>query len=162
MLKCHNQERKIYKITLSAYPHTLPGLVLESKVADATGMWEKQRAALKRQDWSETPLFKHFKKCPGNDFHSYLQQQYEGIYTDIELDYHERLCRVDEKSCSPADKEKLVLAHYNKTLHTLRVLMRLLGLDFHFTRIEAKYQSFYTMENLLLLITRCRKMYQAL
>jgi hypothetical protein len=91
-----------------------------------------------------------------------LQEQYEGIYTDIELDYHQKLCRVEDKSCTPVEKEALVLTHFNKTLHTLRVLMRLLGLDFHFTRIETKYQNTYTMDSLLLLITRCRKMYTAL
>jgi hypothetical protein len=91
-----------------------------------------------------------------------LQDEYEGIYTDIELDYHEKLCRVEDKSCTAVEKEALVLVHYNKTLHTLRVLMRLLGLDFHFTRLEAKYKENYTMDCLLLLITRCRKMYEAL
>jgi hypothetical protein len=137
----------------------VPDLAARGKLLKASSLWAQQRTALKEQDWSTTPLFAHFKNCPHRFFHKYLQEQYEGIYTDMELDYHEKLCRVDHKDCSADEKEVLVLTHYNKTLHTLRVLMRLLGLDFHFTRIETKYSANYSMECLLLLITRCRKMY---
>ncbi len=39
--------------------------------------------------------------------------------------------------------------------------MRLMGLEFHFNRINAKYKEEFNLECVLVLINRCRKMYSA-
>ena len=39
--------------------------------------------------------------------------------------------------------------------------MRLMGLEFHFNRINAKYKDEFNIECVLILINRCRKMYSA-
>lgn len=100
-----------------------------------------QRNALKNMDWSTTVLYKHFLDCPRQDrFHKHLQKMYEGIYTDVELEYYEKLCLNENKSPIQMEKDALVLSHFNKTVHTLRVVMHLMELDFHFGRIEVKYK----------------------
>lgn len=85
--------------------------------------WEKERSALKKLDWAQTPLYQHFsqhqklkvmskhKDKVGSDFHKYLQDQYEGTLTDLELAYVEHLShRVNEKKqIVQMDKDELVI-----------------------------------------------------
>lgn len=97
-------------------------------------------------------------------FHSYLQYEYSGILNDAELEYHESLCHklLKNKMLNDMDRGKIVLEHHAKVMYTLSVLMSLLKLDFHFNRIEANYKEDYSLETLVLLVTRCRKMYQSI
>lgn len=84
-------------------------------------------------DWSETLLFKLFAQCPKQEqFILFLKGSYEGIYTDVELGYHEDICGHESQTASQIERDTLVVLHYNKTLHTLRVLMHLLGLRIQF------------------------------
>lgn len=56
------------------------------------------------------------------------------MLTDLELSYTEHLALKmhENQQTTQLDKDELVFTWYTKVLHTLRVLMSLLGLEFHF------------------------------
>ena len=60
-----------------------------------------------------------------------------------------------------SDGAATILSHHNKTMHTLRVLMRLLGIELHFKRIHEQWHKTFTVDCVVMLISRCRKMYEA-
>ena len=53
------------------------------------------------------------------------------------------------------------MQYFNKTLLTLKELMRLLEIEFHYQRLFEKYETDYTIDTLLMLMARGRKMYAA-
>ena len=55
-----------------------------------------------------------------------------------------------------------MLAYFNRCLYTLRELTRLLQLDFHYDRLFKRYEHSYTVETVLQLMSRCRKMYSCI
>ena len=50
---------------------------------------------------------------------------------------------------------------HEKAMLTLKALMNLLGINFHFKKIQKTYKEIYTIECVVMLINRCIKMYQA-
>lgn len=49
----------------------------------------------------------------------------------------------------------------SKIMHTLKILMKLLAISFQFEKIFDKYNEKQTLECLLMLMSRCRKLYNA-
>lgn len=92
-----------------------------------------------------------------------MQKQYEGIYTDVELEYYVSFLnkKAEEDEWNDIEMKTTVIVHFNKTMHTLRVLMRLMGLEFHFKRLYARHRDDCTLDSLFMMINRCRKMYHA-
>lgn len=58
--------------------------------------------------------------------------------------------------------EALADTHFDKCMKTNKGLMTLLSLNFHFERLQVKFLGHKTIENTLLLMTRARKMYEAI
>jgi hypothetical protein len=50
----------------------------------------------------------------------------------------------------------------SKTMHTLKILMKLLAIDFYYQRIHNIYKDKKTMHCVLVLLNRCRKLYSAI
>ena len=57
---------------------------------------------------------------------------------------------------------KLTELHFDRCMRTNEGLMKLLNLSFHFERLQLKYSEERSVENTLILMTRARKMYEAL
>ena len=47
-------------------------------------------------------------------------------------------------------------------MYTLQALTKLLKIDFHYDRLFKKYETDYTVDTVLMLMTRARKMYEAI
>ena len=60
------------------------------------------------------------------------------------------------------NRSNIVLQYFNKSLYTLQALTKLLKIDFHYNRLFRKYETDFTVETVLMLMTRARKMYQAI
>jgi hypothetical protein len=60
------------------------------------------------------------------------------------------------------DMDTLAETHFDKCMKTNKGLMSLLMLNFHYERLNAKYAGDRTAENTLILMTRARKMYEAI
>lgn len=54
------------------------------------------------------------------------------------------------------------MQYFNKTLETLKELMTLLQIGFHYERLFLKHEHDYTIDTLLMLMLRCRKLYNAI
>lgn len=52
--------------------------------------------------------------------------------------------------------------YYNRSLYTLQGLTKLLKIEFHYERLFRKYETSFTVETVLMLMTRARKLYQAI
>ena len=59
-------------------------------------------------------------------------------------------------------RDEVILNYFNRSLYTLQELTRLLKIDFHYERIFKKYETSYTIETVILLMSRARKMYAAI
>ena len=60
------------------------------------------------------------------------------------------------------NRSKIVLDYFNRSLYTLQALTKLLKIDFHYDRLFKKYETEYTVDTVIMLMTRSRKMYQAI
>jgi hypothetical protein len=89
------------------------------------------------------------------------------MYTDVELQYfigliQKKDCKVDSDEVQAENRSNIVLQYFNRSLYTLQSLTMLLKIDFHYERLFAKYETDYTVDTVLTLMTRGRKMYQAI
>ena len=98
-----------------------------------------------------------------------LCNQPRHIFTDLELDYYIGLITKHvasevnaEESAKEEFKNHVILTYFNRSLYTLRELTRLLKIDFHYDRMFKKYEHSYTVDTVLTLMTRCRKMYHGI
>ena len=55
-----------------------------------------------------------------------------------------------------------MLQYFNRSLYTLQALTQLLKIDFHYDRLFKKYETDYTVDTVIMLMTRARKMYHAI
>lgn len=55
-----------------------------------------------------------------------------------------------------------MLEYFNRSLYTLQELTRLLQIQFHYDRLFKRYETSYQVSTVLTLMTRARKMYQAI
>ena len=55
-----------------------------------------------------------------------------------------------------------MLQYFNRSLYTLQALTKLLKIDFHYDRLFKKYETDYTVDTVITLMMRARKMYQAI
>ena len=58
-------------------------------------------------------------------------------------------------------RQNIILKYFNRSLYTLQELTRLLKIDFHYDRLFRKYETSYTVETVMILMSRARKMYSA-
>lgn len=58
--------------------------------------------------------------------------------------------------------DALAETHFDKCMKTNKGLMGLLMLNFHYERLHAKYAGVRSCDNTLVLMTRARKMYDAI
>ena len=111
---------------------------------------------------SQTSLIEEQKKQKD------LTNQPRHIFTDLELDYYITLIKKqteskqDDEVAKEELKNKVILTYFNRSLYTLRELTRLLKLDFHYDRLFKKYECNYTIDTVLQLMSRCRKMYNGI
>ena len=54
------------------------------------------------------------------------------------------------------------MEYFNRSLYTLQGLTKLLKIEFHYERLFKKYETSYTVDTVLILMTRARKLYQAI
>lgn len=54
------------------------------------------------------------------------------------------------------------MKYFNKSLRTLKTLMALLLISFHYDRLFQKHETDYTIDTLLMLLQRNRKLYAAI
>ena len=54
------------------------------------------------------------------------------------------------------------MKYFNKSLRTLKTLMALLLISFHYDRLFQKHEPDYTIDTLLMLLQRNRKLYAAI
>ena len=109
--------------------------------------WENERKRLRELDWKHTPVYQLYQdfKGKGIDFQKYLVKHHPGIYTDVELKHYTYFLKTKIEITDPKEQQDIVLDLINPAIHTLRVLMTLVGLEFHFNRIYEKVKSDYTV-----------------
>ena len=89
------------------------------------------------------------------------------MFTDVELQYFIQLiqkkdCKVGSEEVKEEHRHQIVLEYFNRSLYTLQALTKLLKIDFHYERLFSKYETSFKVDTVLLLMTRARKMYEAL
>ena len=67
-----------------------------------------------------------------------------------------------EEAVKEEFRTHVILTYFNRSLYTLRELTRLLKIDFHYDRMFKKYEHSYQVDTVLMLMTRCRKMYHGI
>ena len=60
------------------------------------------------------------------------------------------------------NRSQIVLQYFNRSLYTLQALTKLLKIDFHYDRLFKKYETDYTVDTVLMLMSRALKMYEAI
>lgn len=89
------------------------------------------------------------------------------MYTDVELQYFMQLirkrdCKENNDEVKEENNEKIVLEYFNRSLYTLQGLTKLLKIEFHYEKLFKKYETSYTVDTVLILMTRARKLYHAI
>lgn len=84
------------------------------------------------------------------------------MLTEAELDYY--ITTLNQQNNLPKQKRSVKLAykHLNKTVYTMRVLMRLMCISFFFDHIYRKSKREESVEQAVLLMVRCKKLFAAL
>ena len=89
------------------------------------------------------------------------------MYTNVELQYFMRLiqrkdCKLNSEEVKEENRSKIILEYFNRSLYTLQALCQLLKIEFHYEHIFKRYELSYKVDTVLKLMTRARKMYQAI
>lgn len=69
-----------------------------------------------------------------------------------------KLANVEEK---PKRQIKTALKYFDKTIETMKVLMKILGIEVFFDQIQDRYKDNYSIECVIMLMNRCIKLYAA-
>ena len=80
------------------------------------------------------------------------------MYTDVELQYFMQLirkrdCKENNDEVKEENNEKIVLEYFNRSLYTLQGLTKLLKIEFHYEKLFKKYETSYTVDTVLILMT---------
>lgn len=116
-------------------------------------------------DMQNSELFTIFTTTGRSGVSGKLKEEHPHIYTEYELDYHLTVLRelIAKEGITDSDGQSaMVQKHYKRAIFTLQVLMTVLGIKFHFSRIVATYRSNQTLEIILVLLLRCKKMFEAI
>ena len=138
--------------------------------------WDAQREALKNVDWEHSDLndaykeSKIFRKPIEQVLQRFAQIKHESahkLYTDVELKYFIQLiqrkdCKGTTHEAMEENRSQIVLQYFNRSLYTLQALTKLLKIDFHYDRLFKKYETDYTVDTVLMLMSRALKMYEAI
>mmetsp|Transcript_12054 Transcript_12054/g.15390 ORF Transcript_12054/g.15390 Transcript_12054/m.15390 type:complete len:149 (-) Transcript_12054:553-999(-) len=127
-------------------------------------------------DWCDSDLFDAYResKLSKKPVQQILQRfaalrtlNGDKMYTDVELQYFMQLIR--KKDCKENSDEvkeenngKIVLEYFNRSLYTLQGLTKLLKIEFHYDKLFKKYETSFTVDTVLILMTRARKLYHAI
>lgn len=144
--------------------------------ARAKAKWDKEREMMRNVDWEDSDLFEAFKesRATKQPIERVLQQfatlqtaTAEKMYTDVELQYFINLiqkkdCKKDSEEVQAENRSEIVLKYFNRALYTLQALTKLLKVDFHYEKVFRKYETEYTVDTVLMLMMRARKMYHAI
>ena len=89
------------------------------------------------------------------------------MYTDVELQYYMQLiqkkdCKINSDEVKEENRTKIILEYFNRSLYTLQALCQVLKIDFHYDFIFKRYELSYKVDTVLKIMTRARKMYQAI
>ncbi len=121
---------------------------------------------LEKVDWLEMPIYTHYLDANSRNTSlvKYLTSIYTEIYSDLEINYTISLLtqQVPENETQKRNSVQVASRYFEKTFATLQVLMKMLGVEYHFQRISKKYKNSITLHSLLVLMSRCRKLYSAL
>lgn len=170
-------ERKLLAFSKSAKGKHLTDMRKRAElVSEQETKWNKERDALKNTDWEDSDLFEAYQESKQlrKPIEKVLQR-YAGLktvvadkmYTDVELQYFMQLiqrkdCKTNSAEVQQENKDAIVLEYFNRSLYTLQALTKLLKIDFHYDRVFQKYETDYTVDTVLTLMMRARKMYHAI
>ena len=133
---------------------------IQKKLKEET-YWEylRNQALLAQQDWSKTTLFEQYLKS------GFFKEHNPNIYSETEVQYYITVIKkTTQKKYDDITKDeisKLTNQHYSKALHTLKVLMKTLCLEYYFERVLLRYP-IENIENVMKILVRCKKMYEAI
>lgn len=112
------------------------------------------------------PIYAHYLDAVFSNISlvQHLANIFLEIYSDTEIDYIVSLLtqKVPEDETQKRNSIKTAAQYFEKTYITLQTLMRMLGIEFYFYKLRKKYQNSNTLHVLLLLMSRCRKLYSAI
>jgi hypothetical protein len=95
----------------------------------------------------------------------FVAKKYENIYTETELEYFvsvlEQLKLANENE-KPKRQVQTALKYLDRTIQTMRMLMRVLGIEIFFDQIFERHQDNHSIECVIVLMNRCLKLYAAI
>ena len=71
-------------------------------------------------------------------------------------------CKDKAAEVAEENKAMIITEYFNRSLYTLQGLTKLLKVEFHYERLFKKYETQYDVDAVLMLMTRARKLYQAI
>ncbi len=69
--------------------------------------------------------------------------------------------QLDNEGDKPKKQVKTALKYLDKTIQTMRVLMRVLGIEIFFDQIFQRHKDNYSIDCVVMLMNRCLKLYAA-
>jgi hypothetical protein len=69
--------------------------------------------------------------------------------------------KLDNENDKPKKQVKTALKYLDKTIQTMRVLMRVLGIEIFFDQIFQRHKDNYSIDCVVMLMNRCLKLYAA-
>eukprot|EP00347_Sterkiella_histriomuscorum_P011657 403371617 len=123
--------------------------------------WENLRnqALIQQLDWSNSALYGQYKNK------GFFKEQNEDIYSQTEVSYYITILRkLYKKKYDDVTKEeiqKAIAQHYDKSILTLKTLMKQICLDYYFERVSMRYEE-QNIHNTIKILVRSKKMYDAI
>ena len=68
----------------------------------------------------------------------------------------------DERRAMNLSLKEIVETHFDKCMRTNESLMKLVGISFHFERLQSRYLNTKTAETVVVLMARARKLFDAI
>jgi len=128
---------------------------------------------MKLVDWAETDLYDAYKECKENrrpfaqvlkEFAALRYINSDQMFTDVELQYFMQLirkrdCKENSDEVQEENRAKIVDEYFDRSLYTLQGLTSIIKIEFHYDRNLKKYETTKTIDTVLMLMTRARKLY---
>lgn len=117
-------------------------------------------------DWINVKAFTLFEEAQKLSMPTarLIPKKFENIYTETELEYFVSVLeqfKLANENDKPKKQTKTALKYLDKTIQTMRVLMRVLGIEIFFDQIFQRHKDSYSVECVVMLMNRCLKLYAA-
>lgn len=150
-----------WKLKLSALGKQVPDMNTRKKILMKGSHFNTLLRLLRQTDWSRTPIFHQFQR------NGRWKHEDDQIFSDVELKYNisylNKYINVDidpEEEIDPKELKKLVSRYFDKTMHTLEVLMNQLNMMYYLEKIRLMFaDQDPTVAQLQKLMARCLKLY---